>query len=249
MNFKRIWLAALLVVVMVFAPTVSWSQTTRVTKTDALLDLLRQSVAQQYQIPAQGVLVIWNDQSLETKLSQMGKNLSVEVSDQDLTGLVQKDTLVLKVMDGTRYKGRVPVRVKVDGWADTYQTTRLVKKGEALDLEKVNVKRVKLSALPAQMVKSPFLMEDYLAKQDIPANTILRLALLQERPLVEKEMTVRIVLINGNLKLLAEGEALDSGPRNAMVRVRITSFESKKIVRARVSGEGEVTLEIDEQGD
>lgn len=244
MTAKRIWLAALLVVCMVIMPAVSWAETTQVSRTDALINLIRQATAAQYQIAPQDVLIVWNDQNLEDKLKRMGAGLSVEVSDQDLRNLIQRDSLLLKVMEGTRYKGRVPVRIKVDGFVEVYQTARALRKGEPLNVDNVTAQRVKLTALPQQAARAPFPIEDYLVRQDVPAKTVLRTALLQERPLIERGSSVKVILMNGELRLVAEGQALESGPRNAMIRVKVTNFGTDKIIRARITGDNEVTLEI-----
>lgn len=244
MTAKRIWLAALLVVCMVIMPAVSWAETTQVSRTDALINLIRQATAAQYQIAPQDVLIVWNDQNLEDKLKRMGAGLSVEVTDQDLRNLIQRDSLLLKVMEGTRYKGRVPVRIKVDGFVEVYQTARALRKGEPLNVDNVTAQRVKLTALPQQAARAPFPIEDYLVRQDVPAKTVLRTALLQERPLIERGSSVKVILVNGELRLVAEGQALESGPRNAMIRVKVTNFGTDKIIRARITGDNEVTLEI-----
>lgn len=244
MTAKRIWLAALLVVCMVIMPAVSWAETTQVSRTDALINLIRQATAAQYQIAPQDVLIVWNDQNLEDKLKRMGAGLSVEVTDQDLRNLIQRDSLLLKVMEGTRYKGRVPVRIKVDGFVEVYQTARALRKGEPLNVDNVTAQRVKLTALPQQAARAPFPIEDYLVRQDVPAKTVLRTALLQERPLIERGSSVKVILMNGELRLVAEGQALESGPRNAMIRVKVTNFGTDKIIRARITGDNEVTLEI-----
>lgn len=235
-----------LVILVMFIPVVSAAASpVRVTKTDQLLQLLRQSVAKEYKIPTHDVLIIWNDQDLEAKLAKWGSGLAIEVTEQDLSRLVQKTSLLLKVVDGTEYKGRVPVRVVVDGWIEVYQSSRLIRKGETLSPEALESKRLKLSSLTGQYVRAPFRMEDYLTRQEILPKTVLTLAMLLERPLVERGAIVRIVVINQNLRLVARGEALESGARDSYVRVKITNFGTEKTVRARVTGEGEVTLDID----
>src|SRR5688500_14100004 len=126
MSVKRIWLVTLLVVCALCAPAVSFAQVSQVSRTDALIALIRQTMAQQYQVAPSDILIIWNDQDLETKLARMGAGLSVEVGEADLRNLIQRDSLSLKVMEGTRYKGRVPVRIKVDGYVEVYQSARAI---------------------------------------------------------------------------------------------------------------------------
>lgn len=242
----RKWPVFLLVLLAILVPAISVSaETVQVKRTDQLLRLLRQAVAQEYQIPPHDVLIIWNDQDLEAKLSKWGKGLAIEVTDQDLKRLVQRSSLLLKVVQGSEYKGRVPIKVTVDGWMDVYESSRLIRKGEVLSPESLETKRIKLSDLPAQYVRAPFRMEDFLARQDIPPKTVLGPTYIQERPLVERGQKIKIILINQNLRLVAQGEALESGARNALIWVKILNFDSAEKIHARVSGEGEVTLKID----
>lgn len=238
------WLGFLLVCCAWLIPTSVWAQSSRVFHTDELLNLMRQAVQQQYEIPGHDVLILWNDDDLEDKLAKLGNNLSVEVPEADLRNLIQRNTLMLKVMDGDLYKGRIPVRFQIDGWAETYQTTQTVAKGKLLSEQSIKAVRAKLSALPPQFVRSPFRFEDFEARQDISSGTILRQGLLQERPLVQRGAAIRVIVVNENLRLVAQGEALETGARNALIRVKILNFGSQEIVRARVSNESEVILDI-----
>ena len=241
----RQWLLYLLLVCLAcIVPTSALADNYRISNTDQMIQLLRKAVQDEYKIPGHDVLVVWNDQDLEKKLKKWGNNLSVEVSDHDLRNLVQRPSLMLKVMDGSLYKGRVPVRVKVDGWLEVYKTQHPIRKNEQLSYEKVTVERVKLSKLPRQYVRVPFVVEDYLARQNIKEGTLLQPALIKDRPLVQRGDTVRVIVINGKLRLVAQGEALDAGARNQQIRIKIKTFKTDKLVYARVSGLGEVTLTI-----
>lgn len=246
MAVKKWLVYFLLVVLTMFIPVVTAAaEPVRVTQTDQLLRLLRQAVVKEYGVLAHDVLIIWDDQELDAKLSKLGSGLAVEVTEQDLMHLVQRSSLLLKVVSGTEYKGRIPVRVSIDGWVDVYQTSRLLRKGELLSPDSLEPKRLKLSDLPPQYVRAPFRLEDFSTRQEILPETVLSSAMLIERPLVTRGAIVRIVVINQNLRLVARGEALESGVRNAFIRVKITNFGTEKTVRARVTAEGEVTLKID----
>jgi len=237
-------LCCMLILGVCLIPVSSAAETVRVSNTDDLIKHLRQGVQAQYQIPAHNVLILWNDQSLESKLAEMGPGLSVELSEQELKNLINRPSLLLKVMGGSQYKGRIPLRIQVDGWLDVYQSECPLRQDQALKPQCLSVQRTKLSALPPQYVRSPFRIEDFVARQEIPAKTLLRPTMLKEKPLVDRGSTVKVVVMNGNLRLMAQGEALETGVRNDMIRVKVMSFQSEKIIRARISDEGEVTLEI-----
>ncbi|MBF2052354.1 MAG: flagellar basal body P-ring formation protein FlgA [Candidatus Sericytochromatia bacterium] len=156
---------------------------------------------------------------------------------------MSRPSLLLKVMQGQQYKGRMPVQVKIDGWMEIYQLTCPVRQDAVLNPDCLAARRTQLSALPPQYIRSPFRLEDYQARQDIAADTLLRMNLLKPRPLVKRGNVVRVIVQNGALRLLAQGEALESGARNETIRVKILSFQSQKVVQARISDEDEVTLD------
>lgn len=238
------WLFAVaLCLAFLCLPAAAKASEVRIKSSDELIRHLRQAVQMQYQIPSHQVLILWDDQSLEKKLAEMGPGLNVVLTEQDLRNLVNRPALLLKVMQGQQYKGRVPVQVKIDGWMEIYQLTCPVRQDQNLTPDCLKTQRTQLSALPPQYIRSPFRMEDYQARQDIASDTLLRMSLLKPRPLVKRGSVVRVVVQNGALRLLAQGEALESGARDETIRVKILSFQSQKVVQARISDEDEVILD------
>jgi protein involved in polysaccharide export with SLBB domain len=75
MTAKRIWLAALLVVFVMLIPAVSFAETAQVSRTDALIALIRQATAQQYQIAPQDVLIVGT-----TRISKLSSPVWVSAS-------------------------------------------------------------------------------------------------------------------------------------------------------------------------
>lgn len=243
LTLKKWLFAAAVLLGFLCLPCTAFADEVRVKTSDELMKHLRQAVQVQYQIPAHQVLILWDDQSLEKKLTEMGGGLSVAVTEQDLRNLINRPSLLLKVMQGQQYKGRIPVQVKIDGWMEIYQSSCPLRQDDVLQPACLVAKRVQLSALPPQYIRSPFRMEDYQARQDIAAETLLRMNLLKPRPLVKRGNTVRVIVQNGALRLLAQGEALEAGARDDMIRVKILSFQSQKVVQARISNEDEVILD------
>lgn len=216
----------------------------RVNSTDELIYRLRQAVQSQYEVAPQNVLVLWNDDSLEDKLARVGKNLSVELTERDLQNLIGKTILTLKVMDGNRYRATIPVKLKVDGWTEVYISKKPLRRGEMLSEQSIQFSKKKLSELPVNYLRVLENPGDYRVNRDIPAGMVLNRLALEQQPLVLKGAQVKVVVVNENLRLMAQGEVLENGLRNQMVSVRVLSFGSNKLVQARVTGQGEVTLEI-----
>lgn len=216
----------------------------RIGTTDELIFRLRQSVQNQYAVPAQSVLVLWNDSLLEEKLAKLGKNLSLEIEERDLTNLIGKTALTLRVMDGNRYRAAMSVSVKVDGWAEVFTARKAIQRGEFLSSDSVQLTRKKLSETPNGSLRVLTHPEDYKATRDFVPGAILTRMSLEQQALVYKGKQLRVVVINDTLRLVAQGEALENGVRDQMISVKILNFNSNEIVQGRVSDRGEVTLEI-----
>lgn len=216
----------------------------RLTNTDEMIIALRQAVQKEYQVPAHDVLVIWNDELLETKLKKFGANTLVEIDEQEFKRLVNKTVLVLKVIQNGEYRSRLNIKVRVDGWSEALRTLRPIQKGEPFTQENMKKVREKLSVLPQDFVRRLPNLDEYKASRNLKADEILVQTALQARPLVFKGNPVRVKVVNDVLTLFAEGEALEEGARGDMIQVKILNFGSKKLVKAQVTGSGEVTLVI-----
>jgi flagella basal body P-ring formation protein FlgA len=218
----------------------------RVSTTDELIFRLRQSVQNQYEVPAQSVLVLWNDALLlEEKLAKIGKNLSLEIEERELQNLIGKTALNLKVMDGNRYRAAMTVSVKVDGWAEVYTARKAIQRGEFLASESVQLMRKKLSELPSGAIRVLSHPEDFKATRDYVSGAIFTRTALEQQLFVYKGKPIRVVVVNENLRLIAQGEALENGFRDQMISFKVLNFNSNETVRGRVSGRGEVTLEVE----
>lgn len=236
----------LLVFLLVGTPFSSFAQSTapvRVKDTDQLLRVLRQKVQAQYDVPAHDVLLLWNDVELPEKLKKFGQGAVLEVHDADLANAAKRKSFSFKVMAGDTYKGRIPVRLTVDGWIDVYKAAVPIPKGQALPLTGVEAVRTKISALPFQYLRSPFRIEDFTALQDIPQGQILQPTMLRERLMMKSGDEVRVILINEGIRLVTKGEAMAAASRNQQVRVKIL-IGNNKIVQALVTDDHEVTIRV-----
>lgn len=77
-----------------------------------------------------------------------------------------------------------------------------------------------------------------LLKRRVPANQPLTAMLLQEADLVQKGETVVMLAEAGGITVRTEGEALTNGAAGEQIRVK--NRGSKRIVKARVTGRGQV---------
>lgn len=224
----------------------SFAQSTapvKVKETDQMLRILRQKVQAQYDIPAHDVLLLWNDVELQDKLKKFGQGASLEIHDADLGNAAKRKSFSFKVMAGDTYKGRIPVRLTIDGWIDVYKTVAPVAKGQPLPVTGVEAVRTKISELPFQYLRSPFRIEDFMALQDIPQGQILQPTMLRERLMMKSGDEVRVILINEGIRLTTKGEALASASRNQQVRVKLL-IGNNKIVQALVTDDHEVTIRV-----
>lgn len=240
--------ASLALVLLALVPSAisarpAFASSVRVTQTDELVIMLRQAVQKQYKVPAHDVLVLWNDSPLESKLKTLGPNLSVEVSEQELKNLLNKRVLYLKAYDAQKkFRSTLQAKIKVNAWSEAYKLTEALEKGEALSEKKIKKVRESLAVLPQNYLKKITFLGEYEALKALDAGTVLTRYMLKQRPIVLKGSQIKVQVVNDNLTLTASGEALESGVRGQDIKVKILNFGSNKIVTAKVSGEGQVTL-------
>ena len=244
MNVLKKGLIYLLVFLVLGWPIPSSAQAVRVKDTDQMLKVLRAKVQKQYDIPAHDVFLLWNDVELQEKLKKYGANATLEVDDADIGNAVKRKSFSFKVMSGDTYKGRIPVRLNIDGWIDVYKTVMPVAREQALMVNAVEATRTKISELPFQYVRSPFRIEDFIALQDIPQGTVIQPTMLRERLMMKSGDEVSVILIHAGIRLVTKGEALASASRNQKVRVKIL-IGNNKIVQAQVTNDHEVTVRVD----
>lgn len=243
MNALKKSFVFLLVFLVLGVSNSSFAQSVRVKETDQMLRVLRQKVQKQYEIPSHDVFLLWNDVELEEKLKKFGPGAFLEVNDADLGNAAKRKSFSFKVMSGDTYKGRIPVRLNIDGWVDVYKAISPIPKDQVLPLSAIEATRIKISELPFQYFRSPFRIEDYVALRDIPQGEVLQPSMVRERLMMKSGEEVKVILINESIRLVTKGEAMASASRNQTVRVKIL-IGNNKIVQAQVTGDHEVTVRV-----
>lgn len=107
-----------------------------------------------------------------------------------------------------------------------------VPSGKILSDDDVLLERHDISAI-ADPVSDPQQLVGLSARRALRSGEVLRLALLSAPTLVKRGDAVRIVAIREQIEVSMAGEALDSGARGTMVRVRNANGT---VIRARVTG-------------
>lgn len=81
-----------------------------------------------------------------------------------------------------------------------------------------------------------------LALTDIKENSVITSNLLKEKIVVFRGNQVTIRIRNGDLTLTSVGEALQDGVRGQNISVKVTSFQSKRTVMAKILDAGLVEV-------
>jgi flagella basal body P-ring formation protein FlgA len=116
-------------------------------------------------------------------------------------------------------------------------TASAIASGKPFSIDDVTLQRRDISMI-GDSIADPQMLEGLSSRRALRAGEVLRKSQLLEIPLVKKGDSVRIVARREQVEVTTTGEALDAGPRDAIVRVRNAS--SGNVIRARVTGEGEV---------
>ena len=115
-----------------------------------------------------------------------------------------------------------------------------ISKGEVLSTDKIEWKEIYLEKVIPDILGRDEFVEDYIALRDISAGELIRKRFLRKRYIVRKGDMVRIIYRKGAIVVTYEAEALESGFRGSVIRLRVPS--SGKIIKGRVIGENEVEI-------
>lgn len=134
--------------------------------------------------------------------------------------------------DGWRFEFVVRAQVS----AEVVVSATDVPAGKVLADEDLLLERHELSSL-TDVVAAPRDAVGMSGKRTLRAGEVLRMGLLTAPTVVKRGEAVRIVARREQIEVSMAGEALDSGARGALVRVRNANGT---VLRARVTGEGTV---------
>lgn len=137
---------------------------------------------------------------------------------------------------------KVWVNAIISVMADVVTVIRPLGKHQHIELADLSVERHDLADLPSGAVSR---VEDALGNRTtrmIYANTVLQSSMIASPPLVRRGDIVKIVANAGPMTITATGRVKQQGSKGEMVRVVNTG--SNRIITARVTGPGAVTVDF-----
>jgi flagella basal body P-ring formation protein FlgA len=164
-------------------------------------------------------------------LAACGRAVTVEAVDARLPSRM-RFAAVCPGADGWRYEFVVRAQVS----APVVVSATDIPAGKVLSDEDLLLERHELVSL-TDAVASPGAVVGLSGKRMLRAGEVLRMALLAAPMVVKRGDAVTIVARSEQIEVSMAGEALDSGARGALVRVRNANGA---VLRARVTGEGTV---------
>ncbi|WP_311196567.1 flagellar basal body P-ring formation chaperone FlgA [Rugamonas fusca] len=164
-------------------------------------------------------------------LAACGRAVTVEAVDTRQP-LRMRFAAVCPGADGWRYEFVVRAQVS----APVVVSATDVPAGKVLTDEDLLLERHELVSL-TDVLASPQAALGMSGKRTLRAGEVLRMALLAAPTVVKRGDAVTIVARRDQIEVSMAGEALDSGARGALVRVRNANGT---VLRARVTGEGTV---------
>lgn len=164
-------------------------------------------------------------------LASCARAVTVEAVDERLPARM-RFAAVCPGADGWRYEFVVRAQVS----APVVVSATEIPAGKVLTDEDVLLERHELTSL-TDAVASPHAVVGLSGKRTLRAGEVLRMALLTAPMVVKRGDAVTIMARREQVEVSMAGEALDSGARGALVRVRNANGT---VLRARVTGEGTV---------
>ncbi len=123
---------------------------------------------------------------------------------------------------------------------------RPLSRGERIDPRDLRVERRPAANIPQDAWYSGLDLEERVARRNLAAGHALRSGDLVRENLVERGQNVMIVYRSRNLTLTMRGTANEAGVRGQVIAV--TNPQSKRVLQATVSGQGQVTVDAPSLG-
>lgn len=146
---------------------------------------------------------------------------------------------VIITCDGRIYD-KVSLRYNVKVFEDIVIASKQIAPQEALTTENLTYQRTDIARLSGAYVTDISKLTGLTAKRPIASGTLITDSLLKKPILVKRGTNVTISAHSGAIAITASGQALQDGAEGQVIRVQNTN--SKRIVTAKVMGEGLVQI-------
>jgi flagella basal body P-ring formation protein FlgA len=123
---------------------------------------------------------------------------------------------------------------------------RPLARGERISAADLRIERRPAANIPQDAWYSGLELEERIARRNLAAGHALRSGDLARENLVERGQNVMIIYRSRNLTLTMRGTANESGARGQVIAV--TNPQSKRVLQATVSGQGQVTVDAPSVG-
>lgn len=137
--------------------------------------------------------------------------------------------------DGRIYE-KISLKYNVKVYEDIIIAAKPIASREALTPDNLAYQRTNVARLTGSYYTDINKIIGLNAKRTIAAGTLISDTFLEKPILVKRGSTVTILAYSGDMAISAAGEALQDGTEGQLIRIRNTS--SKRIVAAKVVGEG-----------
>jgi flagella basal body P-ring formation protein FlgA len=160
-------------------------------------------------------------------------------NDGNVTGLRQ---VTLKATCPDEAGWSIYVRARLEHFRHVAVSNRDIARGERLAIGDIRLERRSTTGLGATVISELEPIVGMLAKRSLRANSIIRRSGLIQPRAVHKGDQVAIRAIDGAIAVVSSGVALGSGRIGEQIRIQ--NSRSDRIIKARVTGPGEVQVNL-----
>jgi flagella basal body P-ring formation protein FlgA len=182
----------------------------------------------------------------EIKVNSLDPRLSLAACDQDLTAS----------LEGTRPIGRVAVRIQCEGsspWTifvpaqvrlfrEVVAVARPLKRAQLMTMEDVKLVERDVSSANQGYLTSLDQAVDKKLTRPLMVDQVISPAHVEQAEVIRKGDQVVISARSGKINVRMPGEALSDGYPGEQIRIR--NLNSKRVIKARVIGPGQVEVEM-----
>lgn len=244
--FMRLFLSLFFVIVFFFQTSIVEASSLR--NTDSFVSEIKTKIHEYYNVEPEDIIVEWVDEKLEKKILDLKKifpkkNIELKFLDSNISGIIGKFTIPVQVYVDDKLNRTVFIRCKIDVYKPVLIAKIPIRKGEIVTEEHVKISKAPSSKLTKIHIIDTSLIVGKTSLVDIKENSFITSNLFKERVVVFKGNQVTIRIRNGDLILIASGEALQEGAIGQMVSVKVNT-PSKKVISAKIIDQSLVEVNL-----
>ena len=208
-----------------------------------VIDFVASQVALRYQVARSQVDIHWRGADLASMEGVLPDG-KVTMAIQGIPRLLGWATVPISLSVGGKFIRNIYPQMVIKVWQKVWITKVPIHRGDVLQADEVVPGKQSLDRVMGTPVLSLSTLAGAHARSEMPAGSVLVSEMFELPPLVHSGQLVTVRLTSGGLTIMTRGEVVGDGTMGQLVRV--INPDTHRNYVARVVGEGEVEVSLEE---